>query len=171
MFICEHCDKEFNTRKALSGHMSVHREGGRHTKSRKRKELSKSKCLTCEVEFEYNPAQSKGKYCSNKCSAASRLQLSAERLKEGKLVCNDTIRKAFFTLGVVNCSECGLGDSWNNKKLVLQVDHIDGNSDNNSYVNLRLLCPNCHTQTSTFTKRNTKNAKRNVYMRSYRGRD
>ena len=30
------------------------------------------------------------------------------------------------------------------------VDHIDGNSDNNSEENLRLICPNCHSLTSTY---------------------
>jgi hypothetical protein len=34
--------------------------------------------------------------------------------------------------------------------LVLQLDHIDGDRSNNTIDNLRLLCPNCHTQTPTF---------------------
>ena len=49
------------------------------------------------------------------------------------------------------CSECGLPPIWNNKKLVLQLDHIDGDRLNNSRENLRLLCPNCHAQTETFS--------------------
>lgn len=40
---------------------------------------------------------------------------------------------------------------WNGKKLVLQVDHIDGDDSNNLIENLRLLCPNCHTQTETYS--------------------
>ena len=49
------------------------------------------------------------------------------------------------------CAECGLPPLWNGKKLTLQLDHIDGNRADNSLKNLRLLCPNCHTQTETFS--------------------
>lgn len=54
------------------------------------------------------------------------------------------------------CDECGLGPEWNGKPIVLQLDHIDGNRLNNEIKNLRILCPNCHTQTDTFSnKRST----------------
>lgn len=48
------------------------------------------------------------------------------------------------------CSECSLTDSWNNKKLSLQLDHINGNNCDNRLENLRIVCPNCHSQTETF---------------------
>jgi hypothetical protein len=51
------------------------------------------------------------------------------------------------------CVECGLGNTWNNQPLVLQLDHIDGDNCNNLLENLRLLCPNCHSQTSTFSNK------------------
>jgi hypothetical protein len=51
------------------------------------------------------------------------------------------------------CAICGLAD-WQNQPLTLQMDHVDGNRLNNNLDNLRLLCPNCHSQTITFsTKR------------------
>lgn len=52
------------------------------------------------------------------------------------------------------CLECGLGEIWNGKKLTLQIDHIDGNNQNNVRENLRGLCPNCHTQTPTYGSKN-----------------
>lgn len=52
------------------------------------------------------------------------------------------------------CSLCNLLPIWNNKSLVLQLDHINGISSDNRLKNLRFLCPNCHSQTDTFGSRN-----------------
>ena len=51
------------------------------------------------------------------------------------------------------CSECGIKD-WNGKKLVLHLDHKDGNRHNHELKNLRLMCPNCHSQTDTYCGKN-----------------
>ncbi len=52
------------------------------------------------------------------------------------------------------CKCCGLENSWNGKKIELELDHIDGDSKNHNLKNLRLLCPNCHSQTETFRSKN-----------------
>lgn len=51
------------------------------------------------------------------------------------------------------CAICLL-DRWMNHPIPLELDHVDGNSDNNSRENLRLVCPNCHAQTGTYKGRN-----------------
>ena len=40
--------------------------------------------------------------------------------------------------------------------LSLHLDHINGNNLDHRIENLRLLCPNCHSQTSTYSGKNKK---------------
>jgi Zn finger protein HypA/HybF involved in hydrogenase expression len=48
------------------------------------------------------------------------------------------------------CRDCGNEGQWENKKLSLHLEHINGISDDNRKNNLCFLCPNCHSQTTTF---------------------
>lgn len=51
------------------------------------------------------------------------------------------------------CGSCGLTE-WLDQPIALQLDHIDGDSSNHLRDNLRLLCPNCHSQTNTYCGKN-----------------
>ncbi len=53
------------------------------------------------------------------------------------------------------CSECRNDGNHNSKSLVLQLDHINGKAEDNRLENLRFLCPNCHSQTSTYAGKST----------------
>ena len=54
------------------------------------------------------------------------------------------------------CAICGLSSVWNNKKIVMILDHVNGESFDHRFENLRLVCPNCNSQIDTFAGRNKK---------------
>lgn len=51
------------------------------------------------------------------------------------------------------CQICGIQDTWQNKPIVLVLDHINGINNDHRLENLRMLCPNCNSQTNTFCSR------------------
>ena len=71
---------------------------------------------------------------------------------------NEFIKPKFIELYVdkyeCQSDDCDVTDNWKGKKIILELDHIDGDNRNNESHNLRLLCPNCHSCTDTFRGRN-----------------
>ncbi|MBB5935193.1 HNH endonuclease signature motif containing protein [Streptomyces zagrosensis] len=63
------------------------------------------------------------------------------------------LRRALDECGAPHvCAECGVGDLWQARRLVLEIDHLNGDRLDNRIGNLRYLCPSCHSQTSGFAR-------------------
>lgn len=80
-----------------------------------------------------------------------------EKVELGEVKTKETIKLYFMDYKPYLCSICGQNNEWCGKKLVLQLDHIDGNPNNNTLENTRWLCPNCHTQTDTWGRKSRNN--------------
>ena len=67
-----------------------------------------------------------------------------------------SLKKRLLKEGILNntCISCGIEPLWNGSPLVLHLDHTNGDNSDNRIENLRILCPNCHSQTETYCGRN-----------------
>jgi hypothetical protein len=130
----------------------------RHNKETKISEFSTArqltyKCLHCDTDCRQIRGNS-NKYCSISCQQEYILnQRVANKTASSKTLKRYLIKKRGY-----KCWECGL-EEWRNKPIVLELEHNDGNSDNNDLENLSLLCPNCHSQTPTYKAKNKGNGR------------
>lgn len=120
----------------------------------------RSHCLRCR-----QPVQGTGKlYCSRDCASTHRVERFAENLLSGTGTLSSgsipAIRRCLIRLRGEQCEKCG----WNErhsvtKRVPLEVHHVDGNFENNTIGNVRLLCPNCHSLTPSFRNLNKGNGR------------
>lgn len=87
----------------------------------------------------------------------TKIPLDEVLIKDSTYTTSSTLRKRLIKEGILidQCNRCGITD-WQEEKLSLHLDHIDGNNTNNELGNLRLLCPNCHSLTPTYCGKNKK---------------
>lgn len=113
-------------------------------------------CLNCQKEHK-TVAWRVGKYCSNHCQIEfqnkKRIQQWLEEGKDWRGQNPKWVREYLQKARGKGCEICGI-DTWNGKSIVLEMDHIDGNYEHNHPDNLRMICPNCHSQTDTYKAKN-----------------
>ena len=116
---------------------------------REREKLEKE-CLNCTKKI----AKSKI-YCDNKCQVDYQNKVKYEKLASGdlkKLGGKDTIdrvsKRYLIKLHGNKCMKCDWCEiNKFTKRVPIELNHIDGNPENNEISNLELLCPNCHSLT------------------------
>ena len=120
-------------------------------------------CHYCTTPFtKYAYLGKRQKYCSLSCSAAHRKEQQWSPIKEaiqrGETKIRDNIesnnsifKKYLIEKHSAKCMRC----SWSEinsftGRIPIELEHKDGDCTNNSLSNLELLCPNCHSLTSTY---------------------
>ena len=188
---CPGCDKEFLKKMSLGSHkpscekwQKIKPIMPKQLSINERKKLP-AKCPICEETFKNIYSMSAHKaHCSGANStkqlnghrswSKGKLAFNDERIKtpiphteasifcKGSLIRNPTIKKIFVAEGRGNqCEICEI-TSWQNKQITFELDHINGVRDDNRRENLRMLCPNCHSQTPTY--RNKNNNKKRIRL-------
>ena len=109
-----------------------------------------SKChLTCEVcnsDFVGHPSR---KFCSNTCSQ----QKSFAKVHTGD-ASSKTVKRYLISIHGSVCLNPNCAWDFTKVPITVDLEHIDGNSENNALSNCTLLCPNCHSLTPTYKGRN-----------------
>lgn len=141
---CDLCNFETDVKEKYAGHRSSHVRRGELMKRPPRGSW-KHICKYCNLEFP------NGSGLGGHIQSCGTQEMKEERFRKGRV---GTLRISLIRLGRKHeCELCNLGPTWNDLPLTLQVDHIDGNNKNHAPENLRFLCPNCHTQTPTYSNK------------------
>lgn len=152
-FCSNSCSSKFNNklrtreRKCVGGNMKLPKK-----RKRKYKEINHGNCLFCEKSIiRKDGRSSRAKYCSVSCQQNYQMNL---RVGDGR-ASTDTLKIYLIKKFGNKCMVCNW-DKINpiSGKVPIELDHIDGNSENNELSNLRLLCPNCHSLTPTYKSLN-----------------
>ena len=152
---CIFCNIEFNVNRKSNKKYCSNSCSMKHYNSLKNNKIINI-CINCGKETKNE------KYCSNKCQGEHTKKLIYEQIENGDTTFGEKIYKDYLILKYGNkCMECG----WNEinpitGKVPIQLEHISGNSYDNSLDNLKLLCPNCHSLTPTFGSLNKGNGRK-----------
>ncbi len=114
-------------------------------------------CKNCSIEFKHT-YQTTGVYCSIQCTKDGQRKEKRLRFLEGKIVGRGHLRNHLVDINGWKCMVCNL-ETWMGDLIPLEVDHINGDAGNNLPANLRLICPNCHSQTPTHKAKNKGNGR------------
>lgn len=115
----------------------------------------KRQCNFCNIEFDLIKLSSPKKYCSASCRSKQIHEQKLVDIENGvyTVKSNKQYKSYLISKHGHKCQMCSFTE-WGGKPILLILDHIDGNSDNFKLENLRVICSNCDTLTSTYKGRN-----------------
>lgn len=157
----EGCENEVSNNKNIFCSMSCSAKHNNKGKRRWGKSPELKPCKGCGKEIFST-------FCSNVCEREYRWKtVTIPKILRGE--------GSFYSLRMYHirtngnvCVICGNKGIHNGIPLIMQCDHIDGNPDNNTLENTRMLCPNCHSQTPTYKGGNKKTPKQDLRSKKQR---
>lgn len=112
-------------------------------------------CQNCQRAFV--PGRSSyGLFCSNACQQTRAIEIQYDRWLGGDPAAISgplALRRAVIRRDGYICAQCR-GTIWQGLPIPLELEHRDGDSENNRPENLCMLRPNCHAQTPTYKIKN-----------------
>lgn len=170
IFICESCKKEFvpkDTKHARFCSRSCSNKGRDRASSwtLEKREQAKRKSNSFYEKVKENPEQyltwKKKLLDSTKESRDKRKKESFEAmmLSDFSSLSWDLKRKRILEEQDNSCGRCKTKE-WFSRSLPIEIEHIDGNNQNDARENLIGLCPNCHSITDTWRGRNKRTCKK-----------
>lgn len=117
-------------------------------------------CLVCSCKLK-SPVN---KYCSNRCQSKDRYQKYVLQWKAGQVNGSRGVNAKGISAHIrryleekfgARCSLCGW-DKINpiTNRVPLEIDHINGDPEDNREENLRVICPNCHSLSPNYRNLN-----------------
>lgn len=109
----------------------------------------------CRAKFGFNAASWTKAVRRGELKARARLWPLAVLLAKAKS--RGSVKARLLEAGILvnQCSRCGI-NQWQDEPLNCHIDHVNGVRDDHRLENLRMLCPNCHSQTDTYGGRNNR---------------
>lgn len=152
-YCCQSCAAKINNRKSpkrikIKGNKKIFKP----TESKE-----DSKCMCCGKIL----TDKKRSFCSNICFHLFKKNEKYYKIENGDITLNHRQYKKYLIEKYgEKCMKCG----WKERNTItgnvpIQLEHIDGNSENNNLSNIELLCPNCHSLTPTYMALNKGNGR------------
>lgn len=105
-------------------------------------------------------------FCSIPCGLMFKDKEKHSKFEAGENLSHSVVRRLSIQRCLGFCQMCGL-DQWLGKRILLILDHIDGDSSNSRLGNVRMLCSNCDAQTPTYKGKNIGNGRKHRMKRYY----
>lgn len=184
--ICLNCGHSFTSlkvehRKFCSKSCSVTYNNIKREKKVKKERINKrhrdryhqtknNQCLFCGSPV-------KDKYCGAKCRKNYEQNFVFQKIENGEQIQigAETTTHRWYKKYLIHkygekCMKCGWGEQNSvSGKIPIELEHKDGNSNNNTLTNLELLCPNCHSLTPTYKSLNKGNGRHKRMIRYKNG--